>query len=310
MSEPIEFPLNFDRYMEMGQLALTEGLLDEALVNFEGAYNLREDFHANRSLVSVLMARSEFTEAKKIADEMKADYLSDSQHFASYMTILTGTQSFIQGRKLVGRCEFSDRIKKSCLAELEQAEQFFRKFQGRELAERQALSVNLSGLPFYQQGSRLRALERLPQEEYLLIIKGLLEEGNLPLLLNNGLLETLVELGCQFEIDSQTIQGRQIIELATLPLITQQQSYLASLEELHRLLENGDSDLSHSLREELRLQFSLLYPLADRLIKEPKVWVGLFLSSYFGKPQVEDVAEELYLGLQVKLRKELARLAL
>lgn len=309
MSEPIEFPLNFDRYMEIGQLALAEGQLDEALLNFEAAYNLQEDFLANRSLVTVLMAQSEFFEAKKIADEMKLDYLSDPKNFTLYVTILTGTHFFIQGRKLVRRCPFSEKVKKSCLEELEQGEQFFRKFHGKELTKRLSLATDLSDLPFYQQGNRLRGLERLPLEEYVNLVKKLIEQAGLPLLLNNGLVEALVELGCQFELLSQSLMGPQLIQLGELSLINQQDSYLSSLNELQLQVENSDSELSRSLREELRLQFILLYPLGDQLIQEPKLWVSLFLASYFGNQVVEIPVDEAYLTLQSRLRQELARLA-
>lgn len=308
MSEPIEFPLNFDRYMELGQLALAEGLLDEALLNFEGAYNLQEDFLANRSLATVLMAQSEFFEAKKIAHEMKLDYLSDPQNFTLYVTILTGTHFFIQGRKLVKRCQFSEEVKESCLEELEQGEQFFRKFQRKELTKRLSLATDLGELSFYQQGSRLRGLERLPQEEYVSLVKALIEQAVLPLLLNNGLVEALVELGCQCELSSQSIMGPQLIQLGKLPLIDQQNSYLTSLKELQLQVENGDSELSQSLREELRLQFILLYPLGDQLIQEPKLWVSLFLASYFGNEVAEVPVGHSYLTLQSRLRQELARL--
>lgn len=309
MSKPIEFPLNFDRYMEMGQLALVEGLLDEALLNFEAAYNLQEDFQANRSLVRVLMSQSEFSQAKKIADEMKTDYLRDSQNFTLYMTILTGAHFFIQGRKLLRRCQFSEEITENCLLELEQGEEFLRKFQGKELAERQALGAGVSRLPFYQQGRCLRELEKLPLAEYLVILQGLIEGAKLPLLLNNGLIESLVELGCQFELNCWTIIGRQTIQLRTLTLVNQQSAYLACLEELHLQLENSDSDLSQSLREELRLQFILLYPLGDQLVKEPKSWVSLFLASYFGNEVEEEMINKTYLTLQRQLSEELARLA-
>lgn len=309
MNEPIDFPLNFDRYMEMGQLALADGLLDEALLNFENAYNLQEDFQANRSLVSVLMARSEFFEAKKIADEMKADYLGDAENFLLYLTLLAGTQFFIQGRKLVRHSDFSDDVKESCLAELEQGEHFFRKFQRRELVERQALALELSCASFYQQGKQLRALERLPQTEYIEIAKKLIDEADLPLLLNNGLIETLVELGCQVTVDSQTINGRQTINLAELMPIDQQKSYLACLKQLQLQLENNDSELSQSLREELRLQFILLYPLGDQLINDPGTWIELFLASYFDNELKED-HEMAYLDLQRRLRQELASLVI
>lgn len=311
MSEPIDFPMNFERYMEMGQLALAEGVLDEALLNFEGAYNLREDFQANQLLVRVLMARSEFAEAKKIAEEMKLDYLAASETFRTYLTILIGTQSFIQGRKLLRRSQFAPELEADFLAEIEEGESFFRKFQGKELGERQALGKDLGELSFYQQAGRLRAMEQLPLSEYLELAKGLIEEASLPLLLNNGLIETLVELGSQMEVSSQTIRGRQVIALAELPLINQQMSYQACLTSLRAQVDNHDSELSHSLEEELRLQFILLYPLADQLITTPALWVKLFLASYLGDELAERNSEvEGFLELQGALRKELAYLAL
>ena len=283
--QPIEFPLNFERYLALGQEALAEAQFAEAQFNFEKAYNLLPDFAANSGLVESLVNQSKFPEALAVAREMKATYVNGNAGlFKVYVRLLLGNGEFIQSRKLVALKELAAAERRDLLQEIEQRERIFQLYQMQELQALLQPEQLLEQPNFFQQSELLKNWQRLPLKQYRQVVQQVLEKGQLSLLLSNSLLEDLVILGVTGSVESQTLKGTlQRFELKNLPLITTQKSYATTMAALAQQVSAEQEELKRHLAEELRLQLTLLYPLADEIIDEPDFWVRVFLAGYLGE---------------------------
>lgn len=280
MGESIEFPLNFERFMELGKEAFQTEEFSEAEQNFTRAYDLKADFTANVSLVESLVAQSKLSEALKIATEMRADYLAQVETINIYLRLVIGTGKFIPARKLVRKLGVEQP---ALLSEIEQSEGMFRQYQQQELRRLKQLRTELAESTFIHQAAILKIWDHLPLSDYLEVVYSIIEAGELHLILRNSLLAELVELGSQKPLTISLLNGDTTVVIpADLPLIEAQESYRQGQRILAELVENPDSDLHQQLKEELRLHFLLLYPVADGLVTNPRVWVAEFLANYLG----------------------------
>lgn len=286
MGEAIEFPLNFERFMEIGHAAFHAEEFSKAEQNFTSAYDLKADFEANFSLVESLIAQSKLNEALKIAMEMRVDYLAQVETLKIFLRLLIGTGKYIPAHKLVNKLS----IEQSALvSEIVQSEEMFKHYQQQELRRLKQLKTELCKSTFIDQASILKEWDHLPLVDYLEVAYSVIEVGELPLILRNSLLAELVELGSQKPLTISLLDGnKKIVIPADLPLIEAQESARQAQLILVELIENPDSDLYRQLKEELRLHFLLLYPIADSLITNPRVWVEAFLANYLGTENTID----------------------
>lgn len=313
MAEPIEFPLNFVRYMELGQEALAISEFAEAEFNFTKAYNLKADFEANLSLVESLVSQSKFATALAIANEMKTNYVHALPLVKIYVRLLLGNGEFIQARKLLRQLHLPKEELKDLVLEVEQGEQIFKLYQQQDLNDLLKQKTTVSEGNFFQQAEILKSWQKLPLDHYVSLVKEVIEGNLVNHLLKNSLLNDLVELGREATLSLTLLTGEvEIITTDNLPEIDQQKSFQGARQALRQQLPNEDSDLSRQLQEELRLQFSLLYPVADSLVTEPSLWVELFLANYLGgeiSPATELISNlENYRTLQEKISLELLKI--
>lgn len=306
VSEPIEFPLNFARYLEMGKAALAENKLELARDNFFDAYNLEESFEANYLLVQVLVALGEFPSAKKIANEMKASYLASEEQIALFLQVLLGNQEFILARKVIQSVVEKTKIKETYLETVSQRETVFMTYQQKELLKKQGdINQQLAG-DFIKQAQGLRQLETLPLSLYLGQSQQLITNKAFPLVLRNSLLESLAELGESIELVIFDIMSKEhVVNTSEIGTVQQQKSYQGSLAAVQLAFEQSESDLFRELLEELRLHFTCLYPLADTFVSDGAKWSDLVIANYLGQEHQLSGEELLtYQKLQNLIKRE------
>ena len=290
MGDRIEFPKNFEGYMTMAKDAEETGKKDEALTLYEEAYNLQPDFEANTKIVNLLMAEGKFQEALGICEEMLQGYFEEDELFETYIKLLLGNQEFIKSRKMIKKNRTRIANEDELLRLVSTSEEQYSMFNPDKITAYKAEGRDIKVQPFYQQMGTLKLLEKLPKADYIDVVKELLINDELPLLLRQSLLESVVAICTAEEYEIITIFGEQCtVDISELTAPGEQTTYLQAKELLSKQLEEYEEVFQTQMMEELRVNFSVMYPFADAWITDVSLWVKQLLASYL---EVEFTEEE------------------
>ncbi|MDF0479397.1 hypothetical protein OL233_03765 [Vagococcus sp. PNs007] len=290
MGDRIEFPKNFEGYMKMAQDAEATGENEEALTLYEEAYDLQPDFLANTKIVKLLMAEGKFQEALGVCEEMLQGYFEEEELFMTYIQLLLGNQEFIKSRKMIKKNRSRIKNEEELLRLVDTSEEQYAMFNPEKIKAYKAEGREIKVQPFYQQMGTLKLLEKLPKNDYIDVVKELLVNDELPLLLRQSLLESVVAICISEEYEIINIYGeRCVVAISEIPSPGEQRTYLEAKEVLEKKLEEYEDVFQTQMLEELRVNFSVMYPFADTWLTDVSLWVKQLLSNYL---EVEFTEEE------------------
>ncbi|MBL1223902.1 hypothetical protein [Enterococcus sp. BWR-S5] len=322
MNNKVQFPKNYDRFIELGKEAAAQKNMEEAISYYEEAYSIRQEFPLNYLLVSAYIAVGENQEALTLAEEMRKQYLSCIEYMETYIQVLILNHRFLSAHGIINErilMENSGEMRAlvGLKKKVRQSELLYQQFEVKKIEE---LKKELSGLnhyDYYQQLSIIRNSVQLPQDEFFEVAKELLIDANIHNLVRSWVLEEMSRLHYKKEVEFLW-RDNQLYKVipASLARPLETSSYQRIVLYLEKELMHNNHILYLDLLEEIRMHFALIYPFSDRLIKDPKLWAICYIVSYndelAAKYRNELTTEEAFQvqELQHKIRCELASLTI
>lgn len=318
----IPFPKNYERFIELGQEAMSQGKLMEAIDYFQKAYAIRQDFPLNFLIASTYLEVGDEEQALFLATEMKEEYVSCLEYAELYIQILIANHKFIHAHSII-----NERILREKSGEMKQliflkkkvrhAELIYEQFEIGKIRELKDELRCLKEHNYYEQLAIVKKSVHLPQEEFISIGKSILLDKDVHNLVRSWVLEEFAHLHIKEEIEflSGDQECHKIIP-AKIGGPLDCASYQKILLFLEKELINDDPILLLDLMEEIRLHFALLYPLADQVITNPKLWAISYIiahnESNAQKYQIHESMEEIdkIRRLQYQIRYELEKMIL
>ncbi|MFC6170752.1 hypothetical protein [Loigolactobacillus jiayinensis] len=285
MGEKIPFPQNFARFVELGQQASQQQQWPQAIEHLQAAYALAQTFAVNVLLVTALIADEQYQQAATLAQEKVDDYLAAPTECALYLTVLRQTHNFIGGRKI---CQAQPVVQAATfwsqeLVAIEQAEKSYRQQASQQIATLAKALYQLSAVPIYEQLNLVKQAQHLPLTEFIRASRRLLTDRYVHPLLRANFLDELRQLGVTTAVDYLWLDDTiKAVEPADLGAITAASSLQKLQDQLLTVLA-ADPVLSQTITGELALQAAYLYPFADQVIVQPKIWAAVYQATYTGK---------------------------
>ncbi|EOH90036.1 hypothetical protein [Enterococcus pallens] len=304
----IEFPKNYEYYLKKGQEALEGHRLAEGVVQLEKAYQLEQDPVVNWLIATTTFEIADYSKSLSYIEELPDFYVEEESRAELYLQNLLMEKDFLNARKLLWEIKKQGKLNKYKIQNLtnllEMQEKFYRQTQQSLIQEIKQELVELSKYSAAYQLQKVQKIKDLPQADLLDVSKKLLIDPRISLLVRNFLFEELVKVGTQERVSILTIDGK-INHLYPNEIGASDTMVLTSniMDKLEITLENQDPILLENLREEVKVEMAILYPL-HQLYEDSKFWVNSYLSEYLHKDYPLDQEIELVRG---KIKRELNR---
>nr|WP_207695537.1 hypothetical protein [Enterococcus sp. DIV0212c]MBO1354017.1 hypothetical protein [Enterococcus sp. DIV0212c] len=322
MTNKIPFPKNYERFIELGQEAVKRDNLIEAVDCFEQAYSIRQDFPLNLVLVNTYLQVGENEQALSLASEMKEKYFAYLDYMELYIQVLIKNNMFIQAHSIINErilMEQSGEMRKliSLKKKIRHVELMYQQFEVGKIKELKEELDCLNAHNYYEQLAIVKKAGKLPQDEFIMIGKKILLDDRVHNLVRSWILEELANLHFKEEVEFLWRDNKKYTVIpATVGTPLDSAAYQRILLFLEKELINDDPILLVDIMEEIRLHFALLYPLADEIIENPRLWAVSYIISYnhsiAQKYQVDEDRLEIenIQKLQSKIRFELEAMVL
>ncbi|MCB5951994.1 hypothetical protein LI951_07950 [Enterococcus sp. BWT-B8] len=286
MSNQIQFPKNYDRFISLGKESMKKENVIEAIDYFQEAYAIRQEFSLNYLLVGSYLKSGEKTQALSMIEEMRTEYLSCLEYIETYIQTLILNHRFLTAHGVI-----NDRILKENSGEMRvlvalkkkvrQAELLYQQFEVKKIEKIKNELSKLGSCSYYEQMYLVKKAMSLPQEEFIEVSREILTNKDIHNLVRSWALEELCRIHYRKEVqflwrDNQVYDIVPASAGAPLDSMAYQRIVLF----LEKELLNNHHVLLLDLQEEIRLHFALLYPFADKIIKDPKLWAICCIKSY------------------------------
>jgi len=322
LTNKIPFPKNYERFIELGQEAVKRDNLIEAVDCFEQAYSIQQDFPLNLVLVNTYLQVGENEQALSLASEMKEKYFAYLDYMELYVQVLIKNNMFIQAHSIINErilMEQSGEMRKliSLKKKIRHVELMYQQFEVGKIKELKEELDCLNAHNYYEQLAIVKKAGKLPQDEFIMIGKKILLDDRVHNLVRSWILEELASLHFKEEVEFLWRDDKKYTVVpATAGTPLDSAAYQRILLFLEKELINDDPILLVDIMEEIRLHFALLYPLADEIIENPRLWAVSYIISYnhsiAQKYQVDEERLEIenIQKLQSKIRFELEAMVL
>ncbi|WP_347401575.1 hypothetical protein [Candidatus Enterococcus ikei] len=322
LTNKIPFPKNYERFIELGQEAVKRDNLIEAVDCFEQAYSIQQDFPLNLVLVNTYLQVGENEQALSLASEMKEKYFAYLDYMELYIQVLIKNNMFIQAHSIINErilMEQSGEMRKliSLKKKIRHVELMYQQFEVGKIKELKEELDCLNAHNYYEQLAIVKKAGKLPQDEFIMIGKKILLDDRVHNLVRSWILEELASLHFKEEVEFLWRDDKKYTVVpATVGTPLDSAAYQRILLFLEKELINDDPILLVDIMEEIRLHFALLYPLADEIIENPRLWAVSYIISYnhsiAQKYQVDEERLEIenIQKLQSKIRFELEAMVL
>lgn len=322
MDNQIPFPKNYERYIVLGQEFMDQGNLSEALNAFQQAYKIKKDFPLNFLISSTYLELGEAQQALHMAVEMKTKYLSCTDYLSFYIQLLISNHEFIHAHSLINERILQEKSGEmghliALKKKIRQDELMYEQFEASKINKlKNELSV-LKQHSYYEQLAIVKKAAYLPQEEFIKMGKKILVDKEVHQLVRSWILEEFARLHVKEPV--KVLWREEEIHQVTPAQIggpLDCGAYQHMILFLEKELMNNDPILLLDLREEVRLHFALLYPVADQVVENPKLWAITYIVAYnesMGERYcVHEYQQEIarIQQLQSKIRYDLETMAL
>lgn len=298
MTKQIQFPKNYARYIQLGQEALADQRNQTAISYLLKAYHISPEFPLNFLIVSTQFEIGEYQEALLLASDCKEDYCSCPEYANIYIQLLIKNQQFIQAHSTVNQLILqgkSQEMRQLILLkkQISRSELLFRQYEGEKIADWKDDLFRLGDFHYTEQLMKIKQANQLPQEDFLEITKKLLVDKNVHSIVKSWLIEELSRLDVREEI-KVLWRGKEIRKVcpAEVGAPYDNAAYQRIILYLEKELINQDPVLLVNLKEEIQLQFALMFPFAEEIIKDPILWAISYIRDY-SVGYYQEVDEEL-----------------
>ncbi|MBP1045307.1 hypothetical protein I6N96_03390 [Enterococcus sp. BWM-S5] len=322
MNNKVQFPKNYDRFIELGKEAAVQKNMTEAVSYYEEAYAIRQEFPLNYLLVSAYITIGENQEALRLAEEMRAQYLSCTEYMETYIQLLILNHRFLSAHGIINErilMENSGEMRSlvGLKKKVRQSELLYQQFEVKKIEELKQELSGLNRLDYYQQLSVIRKSVQLPQDVFFEVAREILVDTKIHNLVRSWVLEEMSRLHYKKEVDFLWRDAKKYTVIpASLSNPLETASYQRIVLYLEKELMHDNYILYLDLLEEIRMHFALLYPFSDRLIDDQKLWAICYMVSYNDtaatkyKNELATESAAKVQKLQQAIRNELASLTI
>lgn len=284
MGEKIEFPKNYETYINKGLEFFELGNMEEATMYFEEAYAIKQEPRINSFYATALYQKGEYKKAKTIADKEIDYYTSEDNLTLFYVSILIKGHYFIQAEKIV-----KDKLSQTNENDFKWHSQFERLEKERALVQIQnekhyeTIMKNVFSMgnqSFEKQAEIIKNAKDLPLPRFVKAATSLLSNPYVNGIVKTTVIEFLMEKNIENTFNLEWFNEQRIIKPIDMLLITETKAVQAVEHILKETIENNDPVLFQAIVQEANLHFMLLYPFIDEVIVSPKEWVVLYLKRY------------------------------
>lgn len=286
LGEKIEFPKNYDYYLNQGKSLMERGETREAVDFIERAYTIKPDRETNLVLVTVLYQVGEYEKAKNMADKHLSFYQNDEQLYALYLSILIKNHDFLQAEKIIAaeknkqNNQVSVTLWQSLAQLLEDEKESLERFKKNQ--QRQVLKnvFSMSNQSLEEQSKTIKETEILPPHLFLQAAESILANPFVNGITKTSILQTLLSREIDTPFTLEWFNEKYTVIPKNLVPIQKSKAVQAIEGILKEQLENHNPVLYQIVSQEIYIHFMLLYPFIDEVITAPEEWVQLYIDRY------------------------------
>ncbi|WP_051912471.1 tetratricopeptide repeat protein [Carnobacterium funditum] len=299
MGEKIEFPNNYEAYINKGLKYVDLGDMKEAETCFEKAYAIKQEPKINALYATTLYQNGEYKKAKAITDEEIDYYNSEDNLTAFYVSILIKGHYFIQAEKIVKSKLAQNKkdaskwhsLSKSIEKEKEQVQ-----LQNEKKYEAILKNVfSMGNQSFEIQARTIKEVNQLPLPLFIKAATTLLSNPFVNGIAKTTVLEYLIEQKVDNTFVLEWFGEQRVIKPVEILPVAKNKTVQEIEGILKETIENNDPVLFQVINQEANLHFMLLYPFIDEVIESPSQWVSLYLKRY---DQVHEVSTKDSVSLE------------
>ena len=284
MGERIEFPKNYEVFINKGLEYFESDNTKEAVSSFEKAYAIKQEPRINSFYATALYQNGEYEKAKAIADKEIDYYMSEENLTLFYVSILIKGHYFVQVEKIVknklSKTNDSDLNWHAQLERIEKEKEYVRiqNIKKYEVIMKDVFSMGNQS--FEQQAQTLKKAKELPLKQFVKAASSLLGNPYVNGIVKTTVIEYLVEQRIEKELTLEWFNEQRMIKPSDLLPVNESKAVKEVEQILKETIENNNPVLFQAILQEANLHFMLLYPFIDEVIESPDEWVALYLKRY------------------------------
>ncbi len=286
LGEKIEFPKNYEYYLNQGKSLMECGETREAVDLIEKAYTIKSDRETNLVLVTVLYQVGEYEKAKNMAGEHLSLYQNDEQLYALYTSILIKNHDFLQAEKIIAieknkqNNQVSVTLWQSLAQSMEDEKESLERTKKNKQQQVLKNVFSMSNQSLEEQSKTFKETEILPPHLFLQAAESILTNPFVNGITKTTLLQTLLSREIDTPFTLEWFNEKHIIIPKNLVPFQESKAVQAIEDILKEQLENNNPVLYQIVSQEIYIHFMLLYPFIDEIITVPEEWVQLYIDRY------------------------------
>lgn len=283
LGEKIEFPKNYEYYLNQGKSLMERGETREAVDFIEKAYTIKSDRETNLVLVTVLYQVGEYEKAKNMAGEHLSLYQNDEQLYALYASILIKNHDFLQAEKIISiekKKQVSVTLWQSLAQSMEDEKESLERTKKNKQQQVLKNVFSMSNQSLEEQSKTFKETEILPPHLFLQAAENILANPFVNGITKTTMLQTLLSREIDTPFTLEWFNEKHIIIPKNLVPIQESKAVQAIEDILKEQLENNNPVLYQIVSQEIYIHFMLLYPFIDEIITAPEEWVQLYIDRY------------------------------
>jgi hypothetical protein len=238
-----------------------------------------------------------YYDALEITDDFREDYEQNLDYLALVIQLMMLNEKFVDAHKLINH-----QMLKKKPDEMERLVRFKNEVHHMELvaekkrAEHQARIfqevMKMPERPASEQFALTAMSKELSEEEFIAVAKILLINPDVQVLAKSWFLQELSDIGVPDEVQFLWMNGEtRSVKPDEIGQPDESESFVAVKHLLAEKLANDDPILLDNLKQEVTLQFAVLYPFSDEVVVDPVVWAAAIIDTY--SEMQEDVCDKV-----------------
>lgn len=285
MSNSIEFPKNFQFYLQAAMELFHLGEIDKTIEHLLKALSIEMDDEIFNFCMSLLQEQNRHTEASDLLKRYKP-YLFDSNRMEAddllLLNVLIESDQLEEARKQIFQRNIEINQSDKNRHFYDMIEQNILIIEAKEESKRQQFiqdtseeSILIAQKSYYHQIDFIKKMKKLPEKNLLQISKNLLIETTIHPLFKTEILQLLIEKEMTDEITIQKSCYTKSFLVSNLHLMEESLFYLKIMEQMR--LGTYSVDDKERLTTNLFLHMAYFYPFEQEAFPSTEVWIELVL---------------------------------
>ncbi|WP_208558787.1 tetratricopeptide repeat protein [Marinilactibacillus kalidii] len=289
MGEKIDFPKNYEIYMNQAETYLKENALPQAIEAIEKAYEIERTVEANLLYVSILIQAEQYTTAYDMTADFEKLYLYEPSYASIFIFILLRTDQLAAAEKLIQTHEEKGLLTNEDLINMKEQVQEARieleKYQEQKKEELIRKIYAIAEYTLLDQADIIQEIGILDHMEIKKIEPIVMNNPYVSSYVKALFLQVLIKLHYPHELVIPVLMNPVTVIPADLTEFNLDDLVRRLNEQLERTFEKEPS-LLLMIKPELNSHLLMIYPLIHEFITEIDYWIALY-ANRFGKELVD-----------------------